>query len=70
MVPARQDDDGPAQAEESEPYDSPLGAWRISWTRLLKCVFEIDSEHRPNCGGELKLIAAILETQVLERSIE
>ena len=27
----------------------------------LKRVFEIDMEHCPNCGGELKIIAAILE---------
>ena len=24
-------------------------------------------EHRPNCGGELKIIAAILEAAVIER---
>jgi hypothetical protein len=30
-------------------------------------VFEIDLEHCPNCGGELKIIAAILETPVIER---
>jgi hypothetical protein len=29
--------------------------------RLLKRVFEIDMAHGPNCGGELKIIAAILE---------
>ena len=27
----------------------------------LKLRFEVDLEHGPNCGGELKLIAAILE---------
>jgi len=32
---------------------------RISWARLLKRVFEIDLERCPNCGGELKIIAAI-----------
>jgi hypothetical protein len=30
-------------------------------------VFEIDLEHCPNCRGELKIIAAILETPVIER---
>ena len=34
---------------------------RISWARLLKRVFEIDLEHCPNCGGQLKIIATILE---------
>ncbi len=40
---------------------------RISWARLLKRVFEIDLEHCPNCGGQLKIIAAILEAPVIER---
>ncbi|WP_292455433.1 hypothetical protein [Methylibium sp.] len=40
---------------------------RISWARLLKRVFEINLEHCPNCGGELKIIAAILEAPVIER---
>ncbi|MEO6031469.1 MAG: hypothetical protein ABIP61_06140, partial [Burkholderiaceae bacterium] len=31
---------------------------RLSWAKLLKRVFEIDMEHCPNCGGELKIIAA------------
>ena len=40
---------------------------RISWARLLKRVFQIDLEHCSNCGGELKIIAAILESAVIER---
>jgi hypothetical protein len=32
---------------------------RMSWARLLKRVFDIDIEHCPNCGGALKIIAAI-----------
>ena len=30
-------------------------------------MFEIDMEHCPNCGGELKIIAAILEQPVIEK---
>jgi len=33
---------------------------RIGWARLLKRVFEIDMEHCPNCGGQLRIIAPIL----------
>ena len=40
---------------------------RMSWARLLKRVFEIDLELCPNCGGELKIIAAILEAPVIDR---
>jgi hypothetical protein len=28
---------------------------------------QIDMEHCPNCGGELKIIAAILEQPVIEK---
>ncbi len=39
----------------------------MSWARLLERVFEHDLEHCQNCGGELKIIAAILEAPVIER---
>ena len=35
--------------------------------RLLKHVVEFDLEHCPNCGGELKVIAAILEQPMIEK---
>jgi hypothetical protein len=34
---------------------------------LLKRVFDLDLEHCLNCGGELKIIAAILEAPVIEK---
>ncbi|MBC7707054.1 MAG: transposase [Rhodoferax sp.] len=34
---------------------------RLSWVKLLKRVLDLDLEHCPNCDGELKIIAAILE---------
>jgi len=40
---------------------------RSSWARLLKRVFQIDLEHCPNCDGQLKIIAAILEAPVIDR---
>ncbi len=35
--------------------------------RLLKRVFDIDIERCPQCGGKLKIIAAIEEPTVIER---
>jgi hypothetical protein len=37
----------------------------LSWARLLKRVFDIDIEHCPNCGGALKIIAAIEDPPVI-----
>jgi hypothetical protein len=40
----------------------------MNGARLLKRVFDIDMQHCPNCGGgELKIIAAILERPVIEK---
>ena len=37
---------------------APGAATRMSWARLLKRVFDIDIERCPQCGGNLKIIAA------------
>ena len=66
----------PQEPVESTPLAQPAAceascahrrAVRLSWARLLERVFALDLEHCPNCGGELKLIAAILEAPVIER---
>jgi hypothetical protein len=53
-----------AECEATCVHHRPV---RLSWVKLLKRVFEIDLEHCPNCGGELKIIAAILEQPVIEK---
>ena len=54
----------PAECEAGCQHHRPV---RLSWAKLLKRVFEIDIEHCPNCGGQLKIIAAILEQPVIEK---
>ena len=54
----------PAACESNCAHHRPV---RLSWARLLKRVFDLDLEHCPNCGGELKLIAAILGQPVIEK---
>ena len=40
---------------------------RMSWARLLKRVFDIDVKHCPDCGGALKIIAAIEDPPVIAK---
>ena len=40
---------------------------RVSWARLLKRVPEIDIQPCPNCGRQLKIIAANVESAVIEQ---
>jgi len=54
----------PAECEATCTHHRPV---RLSWAKLLKRVFEVDLEHCPNCGGQLKIIAAILESPVIEK---
>jgi len=54
---------GGSELTAPEPVCAHTRPVRMSWARLLKRVFEIDLGHCPNCGGELKIIAAILEAQ-------
>ena len=61
-----------APAQETKPAECGANCAhhrpvRLSWAKLLKRVFEIDMAHCPSCGGELKIIAAILEQPVIER---
>ena len=54
----------PAECEATCAHHRPMP---LSWAKLLKRVFEIDMEHCPNCGGELKIITTILEQPVIEK---
>ena len=54
----------PAECEANCAHHRPM---RLSWAKLLKRVFDLDLEHCPNCGGELKIIATILEQPVIEK---
>jgi hypothetical protein len=67
-----QEPEPPVQAAKSAECDANCAHHRPvrpSWVKLLKRVFDLDLEHCPNCGGELKIIAAILEQPVIEKSL-
>ncbi len=54
----------PVECESICAHHRPV---RLIWAKLLKRVFDLDLEHCPHCGGELKIIAAILEAPVIEK---
>ena len=54
----------PAQSEPADE-DAHGAPARMGWARLLCRVFDIDLEHCPQCGGDLKIIAAIEEPAVI-----
>jgi hypothetical protein len=60
----------PPERATEPPTNHPQGQEeppRMSWARLLKRVFDIDIEHCPNCGGALKIIAAIEDPPVIDK---
>ena len=63
IVPSPADEPtGHAAAEHA--HHTPA---RMSWARLLKRVFDLDIERCSNCGGSLKIIAAIEDAPVIVR---
>jgi hypothetical protein len=45
--------------------DRPL---RLSWAERLQRLCAIDMKNRPNCCGELRIAAAILPAQVIQKT--
>ncbi len=57
----------PAHADDCAHLSAGSAKGRMRWAQLLKRVFDIDIEHCPQCGGQLKLIAAIEEPAAIAR---
>ncbi len=53
----------PSQHAEEHAHPSA----HMGWARLLKRVFDLDLEHCPQCGGDMKIIAAIEAPEVIVR---
>ena len=70
VAPAGPDEqDSAACSSSAEPGCVHARPARMNRARLLKRVFEIDLEHCPDCGGELRIIAAILDAPLIERIV-
>jgi hypothetical protein len=55
-----------AEASTDKPVEPPTKS-RITWARLLKCVFNIDVEICAECSGKAKVIAAIEDPIVIRK---
>jgi Putative transposase len=53
-----------ANGQEPPEHGRPL---RLGWARLLKRVFDLDLKHCQHCGGDLRIIAAILKRDAIEK---
>jgi hypothetical protein len=67
VVPAR-----PPRPDSTEPVEEKAtqkerDSRRLSWSELLKRVFQVDLTLCPDCGGALKFIAAISEPRAVQR---
>src|SRR4051812_21180911 len=57
-------------AQESGSGSQHSKPHRISWADLLKRVFQIDLAQCPDCGGEVKFIAAIMKKSLIAKILE
>jgi hypothetical protein len=58
------------EAHEPKPENPKKKAYKLSWAKLLKRVFSLDMENCRHCGGEMKLIAAIMDTLTIEKILK
>ena len=59
-----------ANATQGPDAIPPARKKRLSWAELLKRVFQIDLSKCPDCGGEVKLIAVIMDRKVVRKILD
>ena len=57
----------PEPDDLQEPEETPKRRKRDSWAKLLARVFAVDVEHCAQCGGPVKIVAAIVERSAVIR---
>lgn len=65
VVPEKEDVPNKDAAAE-DGAETPTKPKRMSWARLLSRVFAIDTESCDHCGGQMKIIAAVMSQTAIE----
>jgi len=66
-VPKKEEPQPPATAASVETTEKSKRSKRRTWAELLARVFDIDVKKCSHCGGELKIIAAIIEVAAIRK---
>ncbi len=67
IVPKKPEATDPAPSRPEPTSSVPKRSRRMRWAELLARVFAIDLKNCPHCPGELKIVAAIVETGAIRK---
>ena len=67
IVPKKPEATDPAPSRPEPTSAVPKRSRRMLWAELLARVFAIDLKNCPHCPGELKIVAAIVETVAIRK---
>lgn len=60
----------PAPIPVAEREDLTFREARLRWAELLRRIYEVDPLRCPQCAGEMRIVAFILERSVIDRILE
>jgi Putative transposase len=69
VVPQAQDNAKALSATATDSQEPPEHGqpMRLGWAKLLKRVFNLDLTRGLNCGGQFRIVAAILQRQPIDK---
>jgi hypothetical protein len=67
IVPKKPDPIPESAPADGEAPEKPKKPKRYSWSELLARTFDIDTKICGDCGGEMKIIAAIMEAAAIRK---
>ena len=68
IVPRKDEDHDPSAKADDADHAAPKKASRYwAWAKLMARSFQVDVEKCPTCGGRMKLVTLVQETNNVER---